>query len=49
MPILFIISAISGSYPDIARNPDMFFFNKKFFYSSAFFMNNPGLSKNGIF
>jgi len=31
MPILFIISAISGSYPDIARNPDKFFFKKKFF------------------
>jgi len=31
MPKLFIISAISGSYPDIARNPDEFFFNKKFF------------------
>jgi len=31
MPILFIITAISGSYPDIARNPDKFFFKKKFF------------------
>jgi len=44
MPILFIITAISGNYPDIARNPAIFFFKKKFFilYSSAFFMNNPG-------
>jgi len=25
MPILFIILAISGSYPDIALNPDKFF------------------------
>jgi len=31
MPILFIITAISGSYPDIARNPDKLFFRKKLF------------------
>jgi len=31
MPILFVISAISGIYLDIARNPDMFFFKKKLF------------------
>jgi len=31
MPILFIISAISGSYPDIARNPDKCFFKKGLF------------------
>jgi len=37
MPILFIISAISGSYPDIAVNPEMFFFKKNSLYSSAFF------------
>jgi len=30
MPTLFITSAISESYPDIALNPDMFFFKKKF-------------------
>ncbi len=31
MPILFIITAISGSYPDITVNPDKFFLKKKFF------------------
>jgi hypothetical protein len=31
MPILLIITAISGIYPDIAVNPDKFFFKKKFF------------------
>jgi len=31
MPMLFIISAISGSYPDIAESPDKFFFKKEFF------------------
>ncbi len=29
--MLFIISAISGSYPDIAVNPYKFFFKKKSF------------------
>jgi len=42
MPILFVITAISGSYPDITVNPDKFFFKKKPLYSSAFFMNNSG-------
>jgi len=37
MPTLFIITAISESYPDIALNPDKYFFKKKFLYSSAFF------------
>jgi len=32
MPILFVISAISGSYFDIAENPDIFFFKKKIIY-----------------
>jgi hypothetical protein len=31
MPLIFIITAISGSYPDITVNPDKFFFKKKFF------------------
>jgi len=31
MPLFFITTAISGSHPDIARNPDKFFFKKKFF------------------
>jgi len=31
MPIVPTITAISGGYPDIAVNPDKFFFNKKFF------------------
>jgi len=31
MPIVTEITAISESYPDIAVNPDKFFFKKKFF------------------
>jgi len=31
MPMLFIITAISGSYPDIAVIPDKFSFKKKLF------------------
>jgi len=31
MPMLFIITAISGSYPDIAVDHDKLFFKKKFF------------------
>jgi len=31
MPIIFIVPAISGSYPDIAGNPYKLFFKKKVF------------------
>jgi len=31
MPMFSANTAISGSYPDIARNHDKFFFKKKFF------------------
>jgi len=37
MPILFIITAISGNYPDIARNPNKYFFLQKAFYIKAHF------------
>jgi hypothetical protein len=37
MPNHFIITAISGSYPDIAVTPEKYFFKKEFLYSSAFF------------
>jgi len=31
MPIHSAITAISGTYPDIARNPDKYFLEKKLF------------------
>jgi len=37
MPTLFIITAISESYPDSTVNPDKYFLKKKFLYSSGFF------------
>jgi hypothetical protein len=37
MPILFIITAMSGNYPDIAVKPDKYFLKKELLYSSAFF------------
>jgi len=37
MPTLFIITAISGAYPDIAVIPEKYFFKKEFLYSLAFF------------
>ena len=54
MPILFIITAISGSYSDIARNPDMFFFKKKFFILIGIFYPSgepisPHLLRSGPF
>jgi len=36
MPTLFIIAAISESYPDIAVNPDNYFFKKEFSYLGLF-------------
>jgi len=37
MPTLFIATAISRIYPDIAVIPEKYFFKKEFLYSSAFF------------
>jgi len=39
MPILTTITAISGSYSDIAVN---LFAEKNYLYKSAFFMNSSG-------
>jgi len=37
MPIVTAFTAISGNYPDIAANPDKFFFKKKFFIFKGIF------------
>jgi len=49
MPILFIITAISGSYPDIARNPDKFFFRKKsFIFIGIFYPSGEPISPHRL-
>jgi len=37
MPILSIITAISGNHPDIAQNPDKYFLEKKLFILISIF------------
>jgi hypothetical protein len=32
MPKLFVVTAISRNYPDIARNPEKYFFRKEYNY-----------------
>jgi len=45
MPILTVIKAISGRYPDIALNPYKYFFEKTFFFIISIFylMGEPTL------
>jgi hypothetical protein len=44
MPIPFIISAKSGSYPDFTGNLEKYFFKKEFLNTSTFFTHRASQS-----